>query len=145
MVLKTTGLSSRFQRSNPFWKIFNQSWDTSKNMSKLRTPNQTSIFWDNFAHISGLDEYFPKPIAALKPWAQARRFEYHEPYKPDEFFFWVIKGLQIFKLKKRASKKQKFTFSTFEAFLLYIDTTWFHMPKLKFWLSKSMTHTNSHR
>ena len=54
--------------------------------------------------------------------------------------FWVIKGLQIFKLKKRASKKQKFTFSTFEASLLYINTTWFHMPKLKFGFSKSMTH-----
>ena len=28
-----------------------------------------------------------KLIFALKPWVQAGRFEYHEPYNPKNFFF----------------------------------------------------------
>ena len=35
----------------------------------------------------GLGAYFSKPIFALKPWAQAGRFEYHEAYNRKNFFF----------------------------------------------------------
>ena len=37
-----------------------------------------------FANISG--EYFSKPIFALKHWAQAGRFEYHEPYNRKNYY-----------------------------------------------------------
>ena len=39
-----------------------------------------------FGNILGLGAYFFKPIFALKPWVQAGRFEYHEPYNPNNFF-----------------------------------------------------------
>ena len=31
--------------------------------------------------------HFLKPILALKPWVQAGRFVYHEPYNPNDFSF----------------------------------------------------------
>ena len=92
MVLKTTGLSSRFQRKNRFWKICTGSRDIDQNVPKLRSPNQTCIFWDVLANISGPFAYFSKPIFALKPWAQAGRFEYHEPHKRNKKKNLVIKG-----------------------------------------------------
>ena len=90
MQLKTTGLSSRFQRKNRFWKICTGSWDINQNVPKSGSPNQTCIFWDILANISGLSTYFTKPIFALKPWAQASHFEYHEAYKQNKNFWWEI-------------------------------------------------------
>ena len=62
-------------------------------MPKFRLPNQTFIFWDILANISGLGTYFSKPIFALKPWAQAGCFEYHEPYNRKNFFSDLWLGL----------------------------------------------------
>ena len=80
MVLKTTGLNSQFQRKKRFWKKHIGSQDISQNVPKFRSPNQTSIFWDFLANISGPDACFSKPFLALKLWAQAGRFEYHKAY-----------------------------------------------------------------
>ena len=44
-------------------------------------PNQTLKFWHILANILESKAYFSKQILALKPWAQAGRFEYHKPYK----------------------------------------------------------------
>ena len=50
--------------------------------------------------ISRLNAYFSKPIFALKPWVRAGRFEYHQPYNPNDFFF-TYKGVRSqFKLKR---------------------------------------------
>ena len=70
------------------WKIFTESKDMSQNVYKLRSPSQTSIFLDILVDFSG-------PIFVFKPWAQARPFEYHEPYKKNNFF-WVIEGFLDF-------------------------------------------------
>ena len=59
----------------------------NQNVPKFMLPNQTCIFWDILANISGPVAYFSKPIFALKPWAQAGHFEYHKPYKRNKFFF----------------------------------------------------------
>ena len=87
MVLKTTGSNPRFQCKNRFWKICTESWDIRLNVSKFRSPNQICKILDILADISGLGAYFLKPIFALKPWVQAGRFEYHEPYKLNEKIF----------------------------------------------------------
>ena len=86
MVLKTTGLSSRFQHKNQFWKICTEARDIKQNVQKIRLPNQTCIFLDVLANILGPGEYFSKPIFALKLQAQASQFEYHEPYKQTKNF-----------------------------------------------------------
>ena len=62
MVLKSTGLSSRFQHKNRFWKICTGSWDIKQNVPKIRSPNQTCIILDVLANILGPSEYFSKPI-----------------------------------------------------------------------------------
>ena len=41
-----------------------------------------------FANISGLGEYFSKPIFALKYWVQAGRFEYHEAYIQNNYYYY---------------------------------------------------------
>ena len=87
MVLKTTGLNQGFQRKNRFLKICTGSQDIKQNVPKIRSPNQTCIILDVFANISGPGAYFSKPIFALKPWVQAGRFEYHEPYNNQKNFF----------------------------------------------------------
>ena len=108
MVFKTTSSISWFQCKNQFWKI-----DISKKLSKIGFPNQTSKIWHILADISGLGAYFSKPIFALKPWDWAGRFEYHEPYNPNDFFF-TNKGIREIlrgpppKLKKLKIKKIKF-------------------------------------
>ena len=84
MVLKTTGLSSRFQQKNRFWKICTESWDIGQNVGKYGGLVWQPDFGHILADISGLGQYFLKPIFALKPWAQAGRFEYHEAYKLNE-------------------------------------------------------------
>ena len=64
-----------------------ESSDINQNVPKFRLPNQTCIFLDVSANISRPLAYFSKQIFALKPWAQAGRFEYHEPYKRNKIFF----------------------------------------------------------
>ena len=49
-------------------------------------------FWHIFIDILGPDVYFSKPIFALKPWAQASRFEYNKPYNWKNFFSDLFKG-----------------------------------------------------
>ena len=86
MVLKTTGLNPGFQRKNRFWKICIGSWDIGKNVRNFWHFAWKAKFGYIFANISGLDAYFVKPIFALKPWVQARRFDYHKPYNRKNFF-----------------------------------------------------------
>ena len=116
MVFKSTGLDSQFQRKNRFWKICTESRDITKKVSEIGLPNQTSKIWHILADISGLGAYFSKPIFALKPWDWARRFEYHEPYNLNNFFFFsLIKGFEKFwgshppSLKNSKSKKSRFS------------------------------------
>ena len=78
MVLKTTGLSSWFQRKNRFWKICTRFWDINQNVPKFRSPNHTFIFSDILVNFSGPSAYFSKTIFVWKPWAQASHFEYHK-------------------------------------------------------------------
>ena len=87
MVLKTTGLSPRFQRKNRFWNICTESWDIGKNVSDFSFSSKMSKISYLFANISGPDANFSQPIFALKPWAQAGRFEYHEAYNRKKLFF----------------------------------------------------------
>ena len=96
MVLKMTGLSSRFQRKNRFLKICTGSQDIKQNVPKIRSPNQTCIILDVLANISGPGAYFSKPIFALKPWVQAGRFEYHKTHNWKNFFRTYI-GVPEFK------------------------------------------------
>ena len=93
MVFKSTGLDSRLQRKNQFQKICTECQDITKKVSKIGLPNQTSKIWHVLADISRLGAYFSKQIFALKPWVQAGRFEYHEPYNPNDFFF-TYKGVR---------------------------------------------------
>ena len=93
MVFKSTGSDSRSQRKNRFWKICTESQDITKKVSKIGLPNQTTKIWHILADISGLGAYFSKPIFALRPWVRAGRFEYHEPYNLNNFFF-TYKGVR---------------------------------------------------
>ena len=86
MVRKMTGLSSRFQRKNRFWKICTRSRDIGKNVRDFWHFAWKAKIEHIFANISGLGAYFSKSIFALEPWAQAGRFEYHEPYNQKNFF-----------------------------------------------------------
>ena len=92
MVLKTTGLSSRFQCKNRFWKIRTESWDIGQNVSKYEGLVWRPQFGHVLVNISGPNAYFSKPIFALKPWAQDGRFEYHEAYKQNKKKFGLIRG-----------------------------------------------------
>ena len=123
MVLKTTGLNSRFQRKTRFWKICTESQDIKQNVQKIGSPNQTCIFLDVLANISGPGEYFSKPIFALKPQAQAGRFEYHEPYKLNKFF---LSNQGSFRILKRKITQLEFYFENTIFFnwpLFYIYST----------------------
>ena len=97
LTIKTTSLSSRFQHKNRFWT---GSGDINQNVLKSGSPNQTCIFWDVFANISGPGAYFSKPIFVLKPWAQAGCFEYHEPYIRKIFFGLIMGSWNSKKVKK---------------------------------------------
>ena len=77
------------------------SWDIGINVSEFVLPNQTFKYWNILTNTLGSDAYFPKPIFALKPWAQAGRFEYNEPYKRKTFFLDHKGGLEILKTKVR--------------------------------------------
>ena len=91
MVFKSTGLDSRFQRKNRFWKICTGSRDIGQNMSNFAGLVWKADFLNFFGNILGLGAYFSKPIFVLKPWAWAGRFEYHKPFNPNDFFS-LIKG-----------------------------------------------------
>ena len=43
-----------------------------------------------FVSISGLVKYFSKLILALKDWVQASRFEYHEPYFWNNYYYYKV-------------------------------------------------------
>ena len=88
MVLKTTSLSSWFQLKNRFSKICIGSRDNSQDVSKFGLPNQTFPFWHKLTNILEVNAYFSKLTFALKPWTHAGSFEYHEPYKRNNFFFY---------------------------------------------------------
>ena len=105
MVLKTTGLSSRFQHKNWFWKIYIGSRDIRQNMSKFEGLVWFVKFWHIYVNIFWSNAYFSKPIFALKPWAQAGRFEYNEPYNRKTFFFTLIRGSWNFQRICGGSKK----------------------------------------
>ena len=47
-----------------------------------------------FDTILGLGAYISKPIFALRPWVRVGRFEYHELYNPNNFFF-TYKGVRV--------------------------------------------------
>ena len=87
MVFKLTGSDSWFQCKNRFGKICTESWDIGKKVSKYAGLVWQPGFWHILIHISGPGAYFSKPIFALKPWAQAGRFELHEAYIRKNFFF----------------------------------------------------------
>ena len=107
MVLKTTGLSSRFQRKNRLWKICTGSRNIDQNVPKFVGLVWRPDFWHILLNISGLGEYFSKPIFALKPWAQAGRFKYHEPYKRNNFFFSYKGGCRFLKSRTPQLKPLK--------------------------------------
>ena len=92
MVFKSTGLDSRFQRKNRFWKICTGSRDIGQNMSNFAGLVWKADFGHFFGNILGLRTYFSKPIFALKPWVRAGWFEYHEPHNRNNFFF-TYKGV----------------------------------------------------
>ena len=88
MVLKTTSLSSRFQHKNRFGKIRTESRDISRNGTKFSAPNQICKILYILNDISGLSEYFSKPIFELKTGAQAGRLSNMNPInKWNEIFF----------------------------------------------------------
>ena len=96
IVLKTTVLNSGFQRKNRFGKICTESWDIGKNVSKYAGLVWRPGFWYILINISRPGAYFSEPIFALKPWAWAGRFEYHEPYNRKYFFSDLFMGPEIF-------------------------------------------------
>ena len=100
MVFKSTGSIPRFQCKNGFKKICTESRDIGQNVSNFAGLVWKADFWHLFGNILGLGAYFSKLISALKPWVQAGRFEYHEPYNLNDFFF-TYKGVRSqFKLKR---------------------------------------------
>ena len=58
-------------------------------------------------NIMGPNVHFSNPIFALKPWAQAGRFKYHEPYKQNNFFSSYIGGCRFLKLRTPQLKPLK--------------------------------------
>ena len=66
MVLKTTGLSLRFQRKNRFCKLCNGSRDITQNVSKYTGLVWRTRFWHILFNILGPGANFSKPIFALK-------------------------------------------------------------------------------
>ena len=113
MVFKTTGLSSRFQRSKRFWKICIGSRVIGQNVTKLEGLVWRVRFWHVLTNISGSNAYISKLIASLKPLAQADRFEYLEPYKWKTFFR-PVKGssptFNEFVVGRKRSEIKKFFF-----------------------------------
>ena len=76
------------------WPTGNRnSLDIGQNVSNFAGLVWKADFVHFFGNILGLGAYFLKPIFALKPWVQAGRFEYHEPYNPNDFFF-TFKGVR---------------------------------------------------
>ena len=59
----------------------------TKKLYKIGIKKKTIKILHFFANISGLSAYFSKPIFALKLRNWAIRFEYHEPYNRNDFFF----------------------------------------------------------
>ena len=87
MVLFSTGLNSRFQRKNRFWRRVRRYWPKRCKICRL---GLRPGFWHNLVNILRPVTYFSKPIFALNLLAQAGRFEYHEAYNR------TYKGVQKF-------------------------------------------------
>ena len=87
MVFKLTSLDSRFQHKNQFLILCTESRDIGQNVSNFAGLVWKADFRHFFGNIVGPGAYFSKPIFALKPRVRADRFEYHEPYNPNDFFF----------------------------------------------------------
>ena len=124
MVFKLTDLDSRSQRKNRFWKICTESWDIVKNVfksAKIGLPNQTSKIWHILAVFSGLGAYFSKLFFALKPWVQAGRFEYNEPYNPKNFFSHLYRGQSHFQC---AFSKGRWSRKTLKFWEVYFFIHW---------------------
>ena len=121
IIFKSTGSISRFQRKNRFWKIRTESQGTTKKLSKIDIPNQTSKIWHIFSDISELGAYFSKPIFALTPWDWAGRFEYHEPYNPNDFFSTYKGVIEILRQSPPKLKNLKIQKVAFFLFLYTIE------------------------
>ena len=65
-------------------------WNIGPKLSFQAKPAKFVKSWPMF---SGLAAHFSKPIIALKLWVRAGRFEYHEPYIQNDFFF-TYKGVR---------------------------------------------------
>ena len=106
MGFKSTGLDSRFQCKNRFWKLCSESRDISQNVSNFAGLVWKADFVHLFGNILGLCAYSLKPIFAIKPRVQAGRLEYHEPYNPNDFFLCQKKsGQKEFRSKRFGYKK----------------------------------------
>ena len=104
MVLKTTGLTSRFQCKNRFWKLCFQSRDIDQKVSKFEDLVWRAKFWYILTNISGSEAYFSKPIYSLNSWDQAGHFEYNEGYKRTNFFALLMDGGSLGSARGRSSR-----------------------------------------
>ena len=95
--------------------------DITKKVSKIGLPNQTSKIWHILAVFSGLGAYFSKLFFALKPWVQAGRFEYNEPYNPKNFFSHLYKGEGHFQY---AFSKGRWSRKTLKFWEVYLFIHW---------------------
>ena len=86
-------------------------------MSNIGIPNQSSKIWHILDDISGLGAYFSKPIFALKPWVQAGRFEYNEPYNPKNFFSHLYRGQSHFRYGFSKGRWSRKTLKFWEVYL----------------------------
>ena len=77
--------------NNWFWKICTEYTYTGKNVPEFMFPNQIFIFFQ-------FSTFLMVHIFTLYHWAQAGRFEYHQPYKPQDFLLrykWVYGIIQV--------------------------------------------------
>ena len=85
---------------NSVLKNMHRVRDIGKNVSNFAGLVWKANFVHFFANTLGLAAYFLNPIFALKPWVQAGRFEYHEPYNPKKKF--TYKGVKAILLAMTA-------------------------------------------
>ena len=100
-------------------------WSKCPKFSRSGLASPISTRFDQYLGI----RYFPKPISALKPWAQAGCFEYHEPYKWKNFFLTykgVLSNFQRICGGSKTFRNQKILFSPY---LLYPRATFPSWPK----------------
>ena len=88
-------LEPTFSPQKSVLKYMHQVLRYWQKVSKFSCSSKTTKIGYLFANIFGPNAYFSKPIFALKPWAQAGHFEYHEAHNRNNFF-WLIKGSRNF-------------------------------------------------